>query len=109
MTSRPGWNARRWPSSPRRRTDAEESSPEAAAFRTPPPGWRQVANVVLPFHGPAKRQFFNEVGDWVAVFAGLVGAVLGWSALGVIGAIGGLVAGVSLCGQAMEGSRHIRR
>ena len=74
-----------------------------------PPGWRQVANVVLPFHGPAKRQFFNEVGDWVAVFAGLFGAVLGWSALGVIGAIGGLIAGVSLCGQAMEESRHIRR
>ena len=74
-----------------------------------PPGWRQVANIVLPFRGPAKRQFFNEVGDWVAVVAGLVGAVLGWSALGLFGAIGGLVAGVSLCGKAMEGSRHIRR
>jgi hypothetical protein len=74
-----------------------------------PPGWRQFSNVVLPFKGRDKRLFFNEVSDWIAVAAGLVGALLGWSLLGPIGTIVGLCAGVMLCGQAMEDGRYIRR
>jgi len=74
-----------------------------------PPGWKQFANVVLPFQGRDKRLFFNDLGDWVALAAGVVGALLGWTILGPIGAIAGLCAGVMLCGRAMEDGRYVRR
>ena len=84
-------------------------TPSARPRGFTPPGWRQVCNAVLPYRGREKRRFFNEVGDWLAVAAGLVGAVLGWAVLGPIGAVVGLAAGVSLCGKAMEDGRYVRR
>ena len=52
---------------------------------------------------------FNEVDDGIIAVAGLVGAALGWTDLGLLGAVLGLWAGVSLCGMALEGGRPIRR
>ena len=74
-----------------------------------PSGWRQFFNVVLPHKGAGKRRFFNELGDGIALGAGLIGVIIGYAALGLIGAIVGLWVGVTLCGMALEEGRYIRR
>ena len=62
-----------------------------------------------PHRGRDGRPFFNEVDDGIIAGAGLVGAALGWTDLGLLGAVLGLWAGVSLCGMALEGGRSLRR
>jgi hypothetical protein len=49
------------------------------------------------------RADVNEVGDRFAVAAGLVEAILGRTVLGLVGAVLGLWAGVTLCGMALGG------
>ena len=128
-TSRRPWNATRWRSSRRRRTDVEETTPPAtpagpaSASEGPgpsavaagtagldkPPGWGQVHDVILPHRGRDERPFFCEVDEGIIAGAGLVGVVLGWIDLGLLGAALGLWAGVKLCRMALEDDRPSRR
>jgi hypothetical protein len=74
-----------------------------------PPGWRRVHDAIRPHRGRDEHPFFREFDDVIIAVAGLVGAALGWTDLGLLGAVLGLWAGVSLCGMALEGGRPIRR
>ena len=74
-----------------------------------PPGWRQVHDAVPPHRGRDERPLFHEIDDGIIAVAGLVGAALGWTDLGLLGAVLGLWAGMNLCGMALENGRPIRR
>ena len=108
MSRRPRHRRRRRGRLPPSRALVHRPSPPRPKGFTPP-GWRQVRDAIPPHRGRDKRPFINEVDDGIIAVAGLVGAALGWTDLGLLGAVLGLRAGVSLCGMALEGGRPIRR
>ena len=74
-----------------------------------PPGWIPAPTVILPHRGRDERPFSCDVDEGMIAGAGLVGVVLGWIDLGLLGAALGLWAGVKLCRMALEDDRPGRR
>ena len=73
------------------------------------PGWIPAPTVILPHRGRDERPFSCDVDEGMIAGAGLVGVVLGWIDLGLLGAALGLWAGVKLCRMALEDDRPSRR
>ena len=74
-----------------------------------PPAWLPTPTVILPQRWRDKRPLFFEVDEGMIAGAGLVGVVIGWIDLGLLGAALGLWAGVKLCKMALEDGRPNRR
>jgi hypothetical protein len=108
MSRRPRHRRRRPGRRPPAMDPAHRPSPPGPKGLTPP-GWRQVHDAIPPHRGRDEHPYFREVDDGIIAVAGLVGAALGWTDLGLLGAVLGLWAGVSLCGMALEDGRPIRR
>ena len=67
-------------------------------------GLRFFYDLFLPhIRGSDRRQFFNGVSGWLALWFGVLGALLGWAMLGPFGLFIGFCAGVTL------GANHLSR
>jgi hypothetical protein len=83
------------------------SPPRPTCFTNP--GWLAAPTAILPHRERYKRPFFHEVDEGMIAGAGLVGVVIGWIDLGLLGAALGLWAGVKLCRMALEDDHSIGR
>jgi hypothetical protein len=75
------------------------------------PGQRQAWNVVtqsIGMKGREKRQFFNQISGVMVMSAAVVGALVGYSTLGWIGAILGLVVAAGLMAKFVIRGRYYR-
>jgi hypothetical protein len=73
-----------------------------------PPGLDSFYRVALPgLAGCEKREFFNGISRWLVAGFGLGGVVLGFCALGPLGALLGLAGGLAASGRvAVKGRFH---
>jgi hypothetical protein len=58
--------------------------------------------------GAERKRFFNQVSCWLVLPCGLVGAILGYNALGVLGLLIGLGVGLAAGGSLVEKGRFYR-
>ena len=67
-------------------------------------GLRASYDLLIPhIRGCDRRRFFNGVSGWLALWFGVLGALLGWAMLGPFGVFIGFGAGVTL------GANHLSR
>ena len=72
-------------------------------------GLKSFYDLLLPtIRGRDRRRFFNGVSGVMAIWSGVLGALLGWGMLGVPGAILGLGAGVVLGERFLTRNRYYR-
>jgi hypothetical protein len=69
------------------------------------PVWLTAPTVIPSHRGRDEHPFFREFDDGIIAVAGLVGAALGWTDLGLLGVVLGLWAGVKLCRMALADDR----
>lgn len=73
-------------------------------------GLRAFYDLLLPHvRGRARRGFFNGVSGLLALYLGVLGAILGFGMLGPFGLFLGFAAGIGLGGSALNRSGHYRR
>jgi hypothetical protein len=72
-------------------------------------GLKSLYDLVLPgIRGGARRRFFNDVSAGVALWYGVLGALLGWAMLGPFGVVIGFGAGVTLGADFLTRKRFFR-
>jgi hypothetical protein len=59
--------------------------------------------------GSEKKRFFNEMSGWIVLACALVGAILGYNQLGVLGLILGLGVGLAAGSSLVAKERFFRR
>ena len=73
-------------------------------------GMRMFYDLLLPHvRGRARQRFFNGVSGLLALYVGVIGAVLGFGMLGPFGVFLGFAAGIGLGGNALVRSGYYRR
>ena len=70
-------------------------------------GLRYFYDLFLPT-GRARRRFFNGVSGWLALWFGVLGALLGWAMAGPFGVFLGFGAGVTLGAGYLTRNRFFR-
>jgi hypothetical protein len=73
------------------------------------PGFKQFYDALLPMKGRERKAFFNQVSGGLVLGFGLAGALLGFSWLGLPGAVFGLGIGVAGGASFAERQRFHRR
>jgi hypothetical protein len=72
-------------------------------------GLKHLYDLILPgIRGGDRRRFFNGVSGGVALWFGVLGALLGWGMLGPLGVIFGFGAGVTLGAGFLSKHRYYR-
>jgi hypothetical protein len=72
-------------------------------------GLRAFYDVLFPhIQGRDRRQFFNGLSGWLALWFGVLGAVLGWGMAGPFGVVIGFGAGLTLGANFLTGNRYFR-
>jgi hypothetical protein len=66
--------------------------PQTGGFTDRGPG--DLYRIFLPLRGAEKRAYLNQVSRWGVACSGLAGSILGYSALGGVGAVVGLGMGL---------------
>jgi hypothetical protein len=72
-------------------------------------GLRAFYDLLLPhIRGRDRRQFFNGVSGWLALWFGVLGAVAGWGMAGPFGVVIGFGAGLTLGANYLTRKRYFR-
>jgi hypothetical protein len=75
-----------------------------------PPVFKAVYDLLMPsLRGAGRKRFFNEVSGGMVLTCALIGAIMGYNGLGVLGLILGLGAGLAAGGALVEKGRFYRR
>jgi hypothetical protein len=75
-----------------------------------PPVFKAFYDLFLPgLRGAARKRFFNQVSGGIVLPCALVGAVMGYNTLGVLGLLLGLGAGLAAGSSLVEKGRFFRR
>jgi hypothetical protein len=92
---------------PRRRLRYRGSSLPPRSHSYQDFGLRALYDLVLP-RGRPRRHFFNGVSGLMALWFGVLGAVLGWAMLGPLGLFLGFGGGASLGARFLTRKRYYR-
>ena len=101
----PGRRRRR----PRRRLRYRGNGLSARSHSYQDFGLRHVYNLLIPhIRGRDRRRLFNQVSAGLALWFGVIGALLGWAMAGPLGVFPGFGAGVVLGANFLTKNRYFR-
>jgi hypothetical protein len=100
---------RRRRSRPRRRLRYRGNGLPARSHSYQDSGLRYIYDLLIPhIRGRDRRLFFNRVSGWMALWFGVLGALLGWGMLGPLGVILGFGGGIVFGANFLTKNRYYR-